>query len=271
MRYEPKKDGKYTYIDIGRGTPVIILHGLMGGLSNFDRVIEALCDNGYRAIVPSLPLYTISMLKASVRGLSSYLHSFIKRLQLTDDFYLLGNSLGGHISLVYTRRHPHSVKGIVLTGSSGLYENTGSTYPKRSSRTYIEEKTREVFYDPAIATPELIDEVYDIVNDRSKVLHTLHISKSALHHNMEKDLPHIDKPTLLIWGKNDVVTPMEVGEHFHRLMPHSTLHVIDKCGHAPMMEHPTTFNDLLLRWLSEKESYSSYLREKQLSPSLVTT
>ncbi|MDD4820248.1 MAG: alpha/beta hydrolase [Flavobacteriales bacterium] len=252
MKYEPKKEGKYTYIDVGSGTLVVILHGLMGGLSNFDHVIEPLVKHGYRVLIPSLPLYTISILRASVRGLSSYIHRFIKHMDL-GEFYFLGNSLGGHISLVYTRKHPKYVKGLILTGSSGLYENTGSSYPKRGSRDYIEEKTREVFYDPNIATEELIDEVFEIVSNRSKVIHTLSISKSALRHNMEKELPKIAQPTLLIWGKNDIVTPAEVGAHFHSLLPHSTLHYIDKCGHAPMMEHPIIFNKLLLEWLQEQE------------------
>lgn len=165
----------------------------------------------------------------------------------------MGNSLGGHISLVFTKRHPDQVKGLILTGSSGLYENAGSSYPKRGSREYIEKKTQEVFYNPATATPELVDEVFDIVNNRVKILHTLSISKSAIRHNMEKDLPKIATPTLLIWGRNDVVTPPEVAVQFHQLLPHSELSWIDKCGHAPMMEHPIIFNRILMEWLGRQE------------------
>lgn len=252
MNYHILTEGKFSYIDQGEGTPVVLLHGLMGSLSNFDSVIEGLRKNGYRALVPTLPLYTISLLKASVKGLSSFLNQFIKHKQLSD-FYLLGNSLGGHISLVYTKRHPEHVKGLILTGSSGLYENAGSSYPKRGSREYIEEKTREVFYNPACASSELVDEVYDIVNNRVKILHTLSISKSAIRHNMEKDLPKIAAPTLLIWGRNDLVTPPEVAVQFDRLMPHSELTWIDKCGHAPMMEHPIIFNRILMEWLGRQE------------------
>ena len=86
MNYEIKKEGKFRYIEEGEGTPVVILHGLMGSLSNFDTVVEALRKNGYRAIIPSLPLYTISLLKASVRGLSSFIHQFIKYKQIEDFF-----------------------------------------------------------------------------------------------------------------------------------------------------------------------------------------
>lgn len=252
MNYQIKKEGKFSYIEEGEGTPVLLLHGLMGSLSNFDSVVEGLRRNGYRALIPSLPLYTISLLKASVKGLSSYVHQFVKHKQL-EDFYILGNSLGGHISLVFTKRHPEHVKGLVLTGSSGLYENAGSSYPKRGSRDYVEEKTKEVFYNPATATPALVDEVYDIVNNRAKILHILSISKSAIRHNMEKDLPKIAKPTLLIWGRNDIVTPPEVAVQFNQLLPHSELQWIEKCGHAPMMEHPIIFNRLLIEWLGRQE------------------
>ena len=88
MNYPIRKEGRFDYIEAGEGTPVVLLHGLMGSLSNFDTVIEGLRKNGYRALIPSLPLYTISLLKASVKGLSSYLHQFIKHKQLSD-FYLL--------------------------------------------------------------------------------------------------------------------------------------------------------------------------------------
>ena len=68
---------------------------------------------------------------------------------------------------------------------------------------------------------------------------------------MAKDLPNISTPTGIIWGKQDGVTPPNVGDEFHRLLPKSTLYWIDKCGHAPMMEHPALFNEYLTGWLRE--------------------
>ena len=58
-------------------------------------------------------------------------------------------------------------------------------------------------------------------------------------------------PSCLIWGRNDTITPPEVAEEFKQLLPHATLHWIDQCGHAPMMEHPQQFNQLLDAWLKE--------------------
>ena len=160
--------------------------------------------------------------------------------------------MGGHIGLLHTKLFPEKVKGLVITGSSGLYENAmGESYPKREDYEYIKKKTQDVFYDPIIASKEVVDDVFETVNDRKKLIKILTIAKSAIRHNMAKDLPNIKVPTGIIWGKQDAVTPPSVGEEFNRLLPDSTLYWIDKCGHAPMMEHPETFNNILSGWLSE--------------------
>jgi pimeloyl-ACP methyl ester carboxylesterase len=68
---------------------------------------------------------------------------------------------------------------------------------------------------------------------------------------MADDLPKMITKTLIIWGKQDIVTPPNVAEDFNSLLPNSDLLWIDKCGHAPMMEHPVHFNTLMEKWLSE--------------------
>jgi len=150
--------------------------------------------------------------------------------------------------------YPELVKGLVLTGSSGLYESAmGESYPKRGDYEYIKQKAQNVFYDPAIATKEMVDEVYNTVNDRNKVVRTLAIAKSAIRHNMAKDLPNITMPACIIWGTEDIVTPPSVGEDFHKLLPNSSLYWIEKCGHAAMMEHPDKFNELVSEWLTKEQ------------------
>lgn len=170
-----------------------------------------------------------------------------------DNVVLLGNSLGGHIALLHTYLYPSKVRGLAITGSSGLYENAmGSGYTKRSDYNVIKQKAQEVFYDPAVATKEIVDEVYETVNDRNKLIKTLALAKSAIRHNMAKDLPNIATPSCIIWGKNDIVTPPNVAEEFDALLPDSELFWIDKCGHAPMMEHPDTFNAIFHDWLKSR-------------------
>ncbi len=247
-----KTEGEFTYAEAGEGRPLIVLHGLMGALSNFDKTFQYFSKRGYRVLIPELPLYTLPLLKTNVKNLAKFIHDFIEFKGLKNAT-LLGNSLGGHIALYYTKHYPQDVHSLVLTGSSGLYEKAmGDSYPKRGNYEYIEQKTRDVFYDPAIATKELVDQVYGIVNNRITVLKTLTIAKSAIRHNMAGDLPGMKQPTCLIWGKQDAVTPPEVAHDFHKLLPDSDLFWIDNCGHAAMMEKPEEFNQILEAWLTSR-------------------
>ncbi|NER12487.1 alpha/beta fold hydrolase [Leptobacterium flavescens] len=253
MVHNIKKESKFSYLEMGEGTPMIILHGLMGGLSNFDGVTSYFSERNYKVLIPELPIYTMSLLKTNVKSFAKYLEQFIEFKEL-DEVILLGNSLGGHIGLLHTKLFSEKVKALVITGSSGLYESAmGSSYPRRGDYEVIKKKAQDVFYNPEMATKEIVDEVYATVNDRNKLIKTLAIAKSAIRHNMAKDLPSMNTPTCIIWGKNDTVTPPNVAEEFHSLLPDSDLYWIDECGHAPMMEHPETFNTLLDAWLKKRD------------------
>ena len=251
MVFEINKEKDFKYIEEGDGLPIIILHGLMGGLSNFNGVITFFKDKGFKVLMPVLPIYDLPILKTSVRELSNFLDRFIKFKKIKK-FVLIGNSLGGHIALYYTKIF-NRANALVLTGSSGLYEKgMGSGYTKRGDYNVMKKKVEEVFYDPRVANKELVDEVFETVNDRNKLIKILAMAKSAIRHNMAKDLPKMKLPCLIIWGKNDNVTPPDVGIEFNNLLPNSDLVWIDKCGHAPMMEHPEKFNEILLDWLKAK-------------------
>ena len=244
-----KTEGKFTYAEAGEGPVIIILHGLMGALSNFGDTYKHFSENGYKVLIPELPLYSLPLLQTNVKSLAGFLKDFMEHKKVSSAI-LLGNSLGGHIALYFTKHNQEQVKALVLTGSSGLYEKAmGDSFPKRGNYEYIKEKTQGVFYDPAIGTKEMVDDVFKIVNDRSSVIRTLAIAKSAIRHNMSADLPAMKQPTCLIWGKQDVVTPPEVAVDFNKILPNSDLFWIDKCGHAAMMETPLEFNTILHKWL----------------------
>ena len=247
------KEGKFSYAEEGEGQPIIVLHGLLGALSNFDGVFKFFPQKGYKVLIPELPIYGLPLLKTNVKNLAKFLKDFMDHKKI-EKAILVGNSLGGHIGLYFSKLNPERVTALVLAGSSGLYEKSlGDTYPKRGNYEYIKAKTEEVFYDPKIATKESIDEIYASVNDRSRVIKTLTIAKSAIRHNMAKDLPDMHIPTCIIWGRNDLVTPPLVAEDFEKLLPDANLFWIDKCGHAPMMEHPDLFNEILENWLKERK------------------
>ena len=247
--FKLRKERKYIYTETGEGRPLVLLHGLMGGLSNFEHQVNFFPNKGYKVYCLQLPLYSLAPLKTNILGLTNYVINFLKD-KVQKPSVLVGNSLGGHLALMITLKRPKFVSHLVLTGSSGLYEKSfGETYPKRSNYDYVKEKTEEVFYDPAVATKELVDEVYNIVSDRLKTIRTIYIARSAIKHNLSSELHKIYQPTCLIWGKQDNVTPPDVAEDFKRLISDSELFWINKCGHSAMMEHPDQFNQILLDWL----------------------
>jgi len=250
MDFVLKEEHGFSYIDEGEGEVLLLLHGLMGALSNWDAVIRDFSKE-YRVIIPILPIYDLPLLTTGVKTLAKHVHRFVTHMGLTD-VTLLGNSLGGHVGLIYCINHPQVVKSLVLTGSSGLYENAfGGSFPRRESYDFVKEKVEYTFYDPKVATKELVDDVFQTINDRNRVIRILAMAKSAIRHNMAKDLHKIHIPVALIWGKNDRITPPEVAVEFNQLLPNSELHWIDQCGHAPMMEHPEEFNRLLKLFLEK--------------------
>lgn len=249
MKYEVIEDNGFKYVEAGEGETLVLLHGLMGELSNWEYTIDHF-KNNYRILVPILPIYELPILTLGVKSLSKYLNRFLKHKGL-EQVVLVGNSLGGHVGLVFTVAHQEHVKALVLTGSSGLYENSfGGSFPRRESYDYIREKVEFTFYDPVTASKELVDEVFKTVNDRSRVIRILALAKSAIRHNMSKELSKITIPVSLIWGMQDKVTPPDVAEEFHELLPNSELNWVDKCGHAPMMEQPEIFNKFLDTFLN---------------------
>jgi pimeloyl-ACP methyl ester carboxylesterase len=248
MNYEIKQEGKFKYIEAGQGEVLIMLHGLFGAMSNFSAIIDYFSPN-YKVVVPVLPLFELDILHTTVGGLAKYFNKFIEYKDYKG-IHLMGNSLGGHVALVHVLKHPERIKSLILTGSSGLYENgMGDSYPRRGDYEYMKKKTEITFYDPKIATKELVDEVFEIVTNRIKAIKIISLAKSAIRNNLGEELNQINLPTLLIWGNNDIVTPPFVGKEFNKLIKGSELYFIDKCGHAPMMEAPDAFIEIMSPFL----------------------
>lgn len=253
MLLKQKKTKGFSYIETGEGTPIVLLHGLMGELSNFGSLTDHFSKNGFKVYAPKIPIYEFSILKTNVSNIAKSISEFLEEV-VKEPAILVGNSLGGHLGLITSLKCPDLVKALCLTGSSGLYERSfGETFPKRGSYEYVLKKAQEVFYNPEVATKEIVDDVFDTINDRNKAIKTLYIARSAIRHNMKNDLKNIHIPVCLIWGKQDNVTPPEVAIEFNEGLPNSTLFWIDKCGHVPMMEHPEEFNRLLEKWLIDNQ------------------
>jgi pimeloyl-ACP methyl ester carboxylesterase len=250
MSHTLHKEGKFTYVEEGEGEVLLLLHGLFGALSNFQGIIDYF-KKTHKVVVPILPIFELPVREVSVKALMDHVHEFVLLKDLKP-LHVLGNSLGGHVALLYVLEHPERVKSITLAGSSGLFESAmGSTFPKRGDYEFIKKRTEFTFFDPNMATKELVDEVFDIVNDRMKAVQVIATAKSAIRHNLGDNLHNIKVPTLLIWGKQDSITPPFVGEEFHELIPHSEFILMDECGHVPMMEKTEDFNKALEAFLAK--------------------
>lgn len=244
MDFKIREERGFKYVEEGEGDVLLLLHGLFGALSNFKDLVAAFSDQ-YKVVLPLLPIYDLPLTRATLKGLKKHVQDFVESKGY-NNISVLGNSLGGHLTLMYALDNVANVRSIILTGSSGLYEKSlGDTFPKRGNYEFIKERTAYTFYDPAMATKELVDEVFEIVNNRNKAIRVISMAKSAIRNNLADNLQELTMPALLIWGKDDRITPPFVGEQFDKLLPDSELHLLDKCGHAPMMERPDVFNDLL--------------------------
>lgn len=244
MALHVKEQGEFKYVDEGKGQVLMLLHGLFGALSNWEGVVNHYSKH-FRVMIPMLPIYEMPIKQAGLEGLREFTERFVETMNL-DKLMIIGNSLGGHVGILYTLKNPEKVTKLILTGSSGLFENTmGGSYPRRGSYDYIRERVAYTFYDPNVASKELVDEVFETTKSIPKCMRIVAIAKSAQRNNLALELPAIKVPTLLVWGLNDTITPPMVAHEFNRLIPNSELKFIDKCCHAPMMEHPDKFNKVV--------------------------
>jgi pimeloyl-ACP methyl ester carboxylesterase len=253
MNHLVRSEGKFQFIDQGKGEVLLLLHGLFGALSNWSGVVDRF-KKRYRVLIPLLPINEMPLKQAGLEGLVKFVEEFVDGQNL-NDITIMGNSLGGHLALMFALAHPEKTKRLILTGSSGLFENSmGGSFPKRGDYKYIKERVEYTFYDPKTVTKEYVDEVFETTTSIPKAMRIVAIAKSAQRNNMAREIPNIKAPTLLIWGLNDTITPPMVAHEFDRLIPNTTLRFIDKCCHAPMMEHPEKFNDLLEQYLEQNGS-----------------
>lgn len=250
-QYDVKQGGGYKYIDLveesDRGNTLVLLHGMFGGLSNFDPMVSRL--HGYSVFIPEIPVYRFDRKDLTIPRLAEWLNEQLEAHGISNPV-LLGNSMGGHIALQYGLNYPDKPKALVLTGSSGLFENDlGSSCPRRYDRNYVKERAALTFYDDLV-DEKIIDEILEILQSPAKLSRLLTIARSTHEHNLEEELSNIQQQVLLVWGKNDIITPPHVAEQFLEKLPMASLKWIDRCGHAPMMERPDEFVNYLEDFLA---------------------
>ena len=254
----------FEYIDEGPASdlpPLVLLHGMLGDLSNWTPTVRHFAREDYRVLAPLLPVYDLPLSETSVSGLAEYVRRFLRVLGIGPSV-LVGNSLGGQVALIYAIRYPEIVPGMILSGASGVYELAlGNSVLRRRDRSFIRDRAALTFYDPVHVTDELVEEILGIVNNRERVLRLIKMARSAKTETVVHELPTLEAPTLLVWGRDDVITPPDVAVEFLSHLPNAELHFLEACGHAPMIEHPLEFNRLATDFLGR------HLRRQFLAPS----
>jgi pimeloyl-ACP methyl ester carboxylesterase len=247
------EDPEFRWLERGGGEPVLLLHGLMGQMHHWDVTLEAL-EERYRGIALTLPIFHRDLRAASLEALCRYVLRFMDALDVPRAV-LGGNSLGGHVALRLALDHPERVSGLILTGSSGLFERGyTSGVPHRPDRSWVKRKMEEVFHDPALVTDGWVEDVHRLVTTPACALRILRLARDARRDNLEARLGEIRVPTLLVWGLEDRITPPEVADRFRALIPHAHLWHLSRCGHAPMLERPEAFAEVVGDWLDATRS-----------------
>jgi 2-hydroxy-6-oxonona-2,4-dienedioate hydrolase len=240
---------QYRWLERGEGEAVVLLHGLMGQMHHWDDVLDDL-GGVCRAIAPTLPIFDADVAAPSIDALARWVVDFLDAVE-APRAVIGGNSLGGHVALAAALAFPERIRGVILTGSSGLFERSFTRgVPHRPTADYVREKMEEVFFDRTFVTPEWVESVRRTVTERASVLRVLGFARAAKRDNLEARLGDVAAPTLIVWGAEDRITPLDVGRRFHALVPHSRLVILPGCGHAPMLEHPHAFAGIVRRWLA---------------------
>lgn len=249
---------RLRFLDLGSGQlPIVLLHGLFGSPSNWQPIMLDLAEH-YRFLALQLPIDPDEVRRhaaaESLEQLTEHVVHFLDELGL-DRVVLCGNSLGGQVALDFTLTHPERVESLVLCGSAGLYERSLSGgRPPRVCREFVRERVSEIFYDQTHVSPALVDDAYAMLSDRPYRRFLLKIAKATRDRYMLDELANVKVPTLIVWGREDSITPPFVAEQFCDHIQNAELVFIDRCGHSPPIEQPAAFARLLHAFLSDTTS-----------------
>jgi pimeloyl-ACP methyl ester carboxylesterase len=240
----------FRWLERGEGEPIVLLHGLMGRMDHWDSTLQALATIA-RPVAPDVPILDEALTDRSVGGLTEHVRALLDALEI-DRAVVGGNSLGGHLALELALRYPRRVSGLILTGSSGLFERSFTRgVPHVPTTEFVQQKMEEIFYDTSLVTPAWVEAVRCTLTTRALARRIIQVARSAKRSNLESRLGEITAPTLVLWGKDDRITPPEVAERFTALIPGAELVFIANCGHAPMLEQPNVFNAVVEDWLQD--------------------
>lgn len=245
---DPDHPGHSAPAPTGSTPRVVFLHGLVGLNDHWEDAVR-LVRTRLPCTLFELPLLELNKEHCSIDGVTRLTERFLRE-HVREPAVLVGNSFGGHVALRLAIERPDLVRGLVLAGSSGLIEaSIVANVQIRPSRAWLERKIGELFFDPGKMRQADVDRAHAALSQRGHARAMVRLSRSARRDVLRNHVGRITAPTLLVWGRHDVVTPPEAGERFHRLIRGSRLEWLEHCGHVPMIEHPEAFAAALLSFV----------------------
>ena len=227
------------YQVVGRGEPIILVHGLSGSTRWWNRNVFTLAER-YQVYEIDLPGFG-SMRRFSrhfiLTNAASWLLQWMEAIHV-QQAHFIGHSMGGYICIRLAAHRPQAVRRLVLVSPAGLPTGRslpGYFVPLMVSMRYMKPSFLPIlFIDGLKAGPRTL----------------LHAARDLLTQDVQEDLKLITAPTLLIWGENDALVPPIFGEILHKEIAHSSLHILKKAGHVGMFDSPHEFNATVLKFLA---------------------
>ncbi len=241
----------------GAGAPLLVIHGEMGLPGWLDA--HARLAESFDVVAPSLPGYGASTRPDWIMGvhdLAAWVAWFARDLKLQTPIDIVGYSLGGWVAAELATVAPQFINRLVLVGPMGVKPAQGEIfdYFLESGMTGL----RRGFFNPDQSAEfvkyygrELTPEETDLIEQHREM--TCRIAWKPYMHSLTLPhlLPGVRTPTLIVWGAEDAIAPLDCGVIYQRAIPGSRLAAIAGCGHMPQMEKPAEFAALVRGFLSE--------------------
>lgn len=242
------------YYDVGTGSTLLLLHGIGGDADDWAFCLDALSQS-YRVVALDLLGFGRSdkpYINYSIAGFVEVLQRVLRTLQI-DHVSLLGHSLGGWVAASFGLRFPAIVDKLVLVDAAGLWGNTVALPIdlQLSTRQHLRDVFEFLFYDKSLATDDLADLAYQQHLERGDgyTIHNLLQHLPDGREWLDRNIAELKTPTLIVWGEQDAMIPVETARHFHRLIANSQLQIIPHCGHLPALEKPAELLRSVLNFL----------------------
>lgn len=253
------------YLEAGSGPTVILLHGLGGDVSNWAMTIPALAKQYHVYALDQIGFGQSAkpLIAYRVATLVDFLNGFYKQAGITKAT-LVGNSLGGWTAAAFTLAYPDKVDKLVLVDAAGYSpERSGVKLTPETLRTLnpatladLKKTLSTIFYNKALITDATVEQFFAQKLKRGDGYTISQFLESALTGQdfLDHKVKQIKAPTLVIWGRQDELTPLAMGEAFAQDIAGAQKAYLDKCGHVPQLECAVAFNEALLKFLNGTSS-----------------